>query len=49
MFQKVHIRSINLNTNFEFFRWKSGELLSFQSVLPSNLKFGFQLCADWMA
>ena len=35
MFYKVNIRSINLNTNFVFFQWKSRELLSFLFGLAS--------------
>ena len=46
MFQKVHVQSLNLNKNFVLFRWKSRVLLSFEYVLLSYLKNGFQLCAD---
>ena len=46
MFYKVHIQSLNLNINFEFFRGKSRVLLSFEYVLLSYPKKGFQLPAD---
>ena len=42
----VDIPSLNLNTNFEFLRQKSRELLSFEYSAPSYQKFGFQLFAD---
>ena len=46
MFQKVHILSLNLNTNFALFRWKSRGLLSFEYVRLSYPRNGFQLCAE---
>ena len=41
-----YIGGKNLNTNFVFFQWKSGELLSFVFGPSSDPKYGFQLCAD---
>jgi len=46
MFSNEHIWSMNLNTNFLLFCWKSRELLSIEFVPQGYPKYESQLCTD---